>query len=978
MPKNEAKSATTEKSPAPKAAKKIERVESVKDKEPAIKIQAFDPADKNSDSATKSKPGRKRTNSPTSTPPPARLTLVPPKTELQAQSSSPAPRKRSPKGSNSPKDNFHKNDKLPSISPGAKQEIYGILLIVFGLIFFFGLFAQKGIIADAGLAVRRIFGLASYLIPFLVAFIGLTFLIEGLAKREFINQVKLLGGILSIFAFVNLVQLLDPNPRQLAEQGGGGGYVGYYLTSFLAGLLQGIGAFLLLAALFIIGLIIAFNISLNNSWRVIQNYFRRIFRLSPLRNPADFAREFEPDDDFTVINPNQHTRSYVVNRDRDELEENALLDGLLLGSGPTVGGRKPNVPPEISPAYSQPAVYGEHLSLPPHQPPVISQPATDKKMAQPWKRDEPIGPAPAELPHIEWILPKINMLANFNGVEVNEKDLLKKAKKIEETLASFGVEAVVREVNTGPTVTQYALEPGFGVKVARITSLSNDLALALAAPAIRIEAPVPGQQRVGVEVPNLKTATVGMKEIMESEEFVKRGGKLKIALGRDVAGQPMVADLAKMPHLLIAGATGSGKSVCINSIIAAFLFQYRPDELKFIMVDPKMVELSTYNGIPHLAFPVVTQIEADPDRERERGPNGERIPTVMSVLKWTIREMEKRYKRLSLVGHRNIESYNKAAGVGNDWENIPYLVLIIDELADLMMVAPDEAESSICRLAQKARAVGIHLILATQRPSVDVVTGLIKANFPTRMTFAVTSQIDSRVILDSSGAEKLLGRGDMLYLPSDAAKPQRIQGVYVSDEEIDHLVSFWQKQSTFLEGNPQNFVQGQIWPKDLREIETEADDVASDGTDQLFEQALQLVRENRTASVSLLQRRLRIGYNRAATLIEQLESAGVIGHSEAGKPRPVLLEEEDFVEPTSLTAAASAFEPIPVKPAESSRNTISNPALYKPVTPALNAQAKKNERQQEAQPPSRPAYLPPFYSGDMSQKDEDEEDDPPI
>lgn len=978
MPKDEAKTATGKKSPAPKAARKIERVESVKDKETAIKIQAFDPADKSSENSTKNKPRPKRANTPPNTPPPARLTLVPPKTELQAQSGSPAPRKRSPKGNSNPKGSFQQNDKLPVISPGVKQEIYGILLIVFGLIFFFGLFAQRGVIADAGLAVRRIFGLASYLIPFLVAFIGLTFLIEGLAKREFINQVKLLGAILSIFAFVNLIQLLDPNPKQLAESGGGGGYVGYYLTGFLAGLLQGIGAFLLLGALFIIGLIIAFNISLRDSWRVIQNYVRRIFRQPPLRNPADFVGEFDPEDDLAIINPNQrHTRSYIVNRDRDELEENALLDGLLLGSGPTVSGRKPNVPPEIAPSYTQPQVYGEHLSLPPHQTPVISQPANEKKMAQPWKRDEPIGPAPAELPHIEWILPKINMLANFNGVEVNEKDLLKKAKKIEETLASFGVEAVVREVNTGPTVTQYALEPGFGVKVARITSLSNDLALALAAPAIRIEAPVPGQQRVGVEVPNLKTATVGMKEIMESEEFVKRGGKLKIALGRDVAGQPMVADLAKMPHLLIAGATGSGKSVCINSIIAAFLFQYRPDELKFIMVDPKMVELSTYNGIPHLAFPVVTQIEADPERERERGRNGEREPTVMSVLKWTIREMEKRYKRLSLVGHRNIESYNKAAGVGNDWENIPYLVLIIDELADLMMVAPDEAESSICRLAQKARAVGIHLILATQRPSVDVVTGLIKANFPTRMTFAVTSQTDSRVILDSSGAEKLLGRGDMLYLPSDAAKPQRIQGVYVSDEEIDHLVTFWQKQSTFLEGNPQNFVQGQIWPKDLREIETEAD-AASDETDELFEQALELVRENRTASVSLLQRRLRIGYNRAATLIEQLESAGVIGHSEAGKPRPVLLEEEDFVEPTSLTAAANAFEPMPVKPAEPPRNTISNTTLYKPVTPALNAQAKKNERLLDEQPITRPGNLPPFYSGDMSQDDDEDDDDPPI
>jgi S-DNA-T family DNA segregation ATPase FtsK/SpoIIIE len=582
------------------------------------------------------------------------------------------------------------------------------------------------------------------------------------------------------------------------------------------------------------------------------------------------------------------------------------------------------------------------------------------------------------------------MLANFTGVEINEKDLLKKAKKIEETLASFGVEAVVREVNTGPTVTQFALEPGFGVKVARITGLSNDLALALAAPAIRIEAPVPGQQRVGVEVPNLKIATVGMREIMDTEDFQKRGGKLKIALGRDVAGLPIIADLSKMPHLLIAGATGSGKSVCVNSIITALLFQYRPDELKFIMVDPKMVELSTYNGIPHLAFPVVVQIEADPEKERERGRGGERTPTVMSVLKWTIREMEKRYKKLSTYGHRNIESFNKAANTGNGWEKMPYLVLIIDELADLMMVAPEEAESSICRLAQKARAVGIHLILATQRPSVDVVTGLIKANFPTRITFAVTSQTDSRVILDSGGAEKLLGRGDMLYLPSDAPKPQRVQGVFVGDDEIDSVVEFWKKQSDFLEGEPRNFVQSELWTQELHEIES-ARDEEGDESDELFEQALEIVRENRTASVSLLQRRLRIGYNRAARLIDDLEKTGVIGHAEGSKPRPVLLEEEDFSdEPTSLTAAANAFVPEPprptryVTPAEAAqtlppneRQFLSNATIYKPVTPALNAQAKINESRQERQEEYR-NNLANASSNPGYDTNEDEDDDPPI
>jgi len=395
---------------------------------------------------------------------------------------------------------------------------------------------------------------------------------------------------------------------------------------------------------------------------------------------------------------------------------------------------------------------------------------------------------------------------------------------------------------------------------------------------------------------------------MESDEFVQKQGKLKIALGKDVAGQPVVPDLAKMPHLLIAGSTGSGKSVCVNTIIASLLFYYRPDQLQFIMIDPKMVELSTYNGIPHLRFPVVTQIEADPEEER-RHSNTDRNPTVMSVLKWATREMERRYKHLSVTGHRNLESYNKVAGMGNDWEKLPYLVLIIDELADLMMVAPEEAESAICRLAQKARAVGIHLILATQRPSVDVVTGLIKANFPSRITFAVTSQIDSRVILDSVGAEKLLGRGDMLYLPSDAPKPFRAQGTYVSDEEIDALVQFWRKQTDFLTKGKDGFTQPELWPQELREIEAEREAQGGDGPDELFEAALEIVRDARTASTSLLQRRLRVGYNRAARLIEDLEQAGVIGRGEGSRPRPVLLAEEDLNRGgnggISLTAAAS-------------------------------------------------------------------------
>jgi S-DNA-T family DNA segregation ATPase FtsK/SpoIIIE len=938
-------------------------------KEVVIKFQPVDPV-----LTPPEEPKRTRKMSATGRSTADRLTLSPPKggEVMEAQSSAPAPRKRTSK-TTATTGNFHKTDKLPSISPGVKQEVYGILLVVAALIFFFGLFAQKGLIADAAMAIKRLFGLASFMIPILIGAIGATYFLEGIQKREFVNQVRMLGGVLNILAFVFLLHLLDPSPKALAENGGGGGYLGYYVTQFLAGLLQNIGAFLLLVGLFFVGLIIAFNIPLREMWRGGKNIFRQVRGMPPIR----YGSVAEPDDlddaeDYSIINPRM-TRSYVVNREENKLEEEALLDSLLMGHVATTGPTRPNVPPQTE---THEKSYGARITPPHPEPPLPALPENKPAISQNWKREEPTGPAPAELPHKEWILPKLNMLANFSGVEVNEKDLLKKAKKIEETLASFGVEAYVREVNTGPTVTQFALEPGFGVKVARITTLSNDLALSLAAPAIRIEAPVPGQQRVGVEVPNLKIATVGMREIFESEDFTKRSGKLKIALGRDVAGQPMIADLAKMPHLLIAGATGSGKSVCINSIIAALLFQYRPDELKFIMVDPKMVELSTYNGIPHLAFPVVVQIEADPEKERENArKGGERTPTVMSVLKWTIREMEKRYKRLSHTGHRNIDSYNKVAGTPGGLEKMPYLVLIIDELADLMMVAPEEAESSICRLAQKARAVGIHLILATQRPSVDVVTGLIKANFPTRITFAMTSQTDSRVVLDVGGAEKLLGRGDMLYLPSDAPKPIRVQGVYVGDDEIDHLVNFWKEQSEFLDGAPKDFIQGQIWPQELHEIESERGE-EPDETDELFEQALQIVRESRSASVSLLQRRLRIGYNRAARLISDLEQAGVIGHAEGTRPRPVLLEEEDFSGSISLTAAANTFKSEPEAPApppaqpqgqvQPGSRFMSNATLYRPVTPALNSQARINEQRTER---------------DTSEFDEasyEEDDDPPL
>ncbi len=833
----------------------------------------------------------------------------------------------------------------PVMDEALQHEIFGIGLVVFGIVLLCGLVIQGSWITEVGNFTRRIFGIGAFIIPPLFIVMGLTFAWEGFSRREFFNQGRIAGVIFMVMAGLSMTHLLAGNPRDLAEKGQGGGFFAYYINETLSKAITPVGVGVLWLALALVGLMLTLSMSLADMGRAIRNGWRFVQGQPPLVATEALDSDYNDYDgfsddefeDFADFETKRRTPALPIDEDDD------LLDDLLLNSTPK-NKRKSGLVPEPTAEEKQ---FTHTLSLTPEPLKLPEKP--QRPLQQNWQRDE-TSATPTELPHREWQIPSVNILASFSDVEVNPQELRKKARQIENTLASFGVEAFVREVNTGPTVTQFALEPGLGVKVARVTALANDLALALAAPSIRLEAPVPGQQRIGIEVPNNKVATVGLREMMDSEEFIKRVGKLKFALGRDVSGQPIVSDLTRMPHLLIAGSTGSGKSVCLNSIVAAYLLQYRPSELQFIMIDPKMVELSTYNGIPHLRFPVVTQIESDPEKERSR--NTDRTPTVMSVLKWTIREMERRYKLLSLYGHRNIESYNRTAGIGNELEKLNYLVLIVDELADLMMVAPEEAESAICRLAQKARAVGIHLILATQRPSVDVVTGLIKANFPSRITFAVTSQIDSRVILDMAGAEKLLGRGDMLYLASDAAKPMRVQGVYVGDEEIDTLVKHWRQQNDFLTGDKKGFVQPQLWPQDLQDIQAESE--ASE-SDELFEDALAIVRETRTASTSLLQRRLRVGYNRAARLIDELAQAGVIGQAEAGRPRPVLLDEDSADGSQSLTAAANAFDPVrdsmPPSLPPSSASKMELPPPRPPDAPIMPRQQRPASDDFDSDPP---------------------------
>ncbi|WP_123040102.1 DNA translocase FtsK [Cohnella candidum] len=449
----------------------------------------------------------------------------------------------------------------------------------------------------------------------------------------------------------------------------------------------------------------------------------------------------------------------------------------------------------------------------------------------------------------------------------NANDYIDTARKLEATLESFGVRAKVLDVARGPAVTRYELQPDVGVKVSRIVSLTDDIALALAAKDIRMEAPIPGKSAIGIEVPNNEVSVVTLREVVETQAFQEAPSKLTVAFGRDISGQPIVGNLAKMPHLLVAGATGSGKSVCINGIITSVLYKAKPDEVKFLMIDPKMVELNVYNGIPHLLAPVVT----DPRR-------------ASLALKKIVVEMEKRYEKFSKSATRNIEGYNALMLSGDNPDGVlPYIVVIVDELADLMMVAAGDVEDAITRLAQMARAAGIHLIIATQRPSVDVITGVIKANIPSRIAFGVSSQVDSRTILDMVGAEKLLGRGDMLFLPMGASKPIRVQGAFLSDSEVEAVVGH-------ARGQAEAEYNEELVPE-IDETEAEAE---NEIMDELFDQAVQIVLEAKQASVSLLQRRMRIGYTRAARLIDSMEAKGIVGPYEGSKPREVLMSMEQY------------------------------------------------------------------------------------
>ena len=595
---------------------------------------------------------------------------------------------------------------------------------------------------------------------------------------------------------------------------GRAGLIGLSAWEGISELVTGVGAAIILAGTSFIGLIVLFNTSLEAVYKLLKNWWQTI-------------------------------RGFIFGTPQMKIgglgAKPLVKGGPLKLSGNSSEGLNVNSPKPISAAASG------------------SKEPLEQKL---------VSNVPGE--DIIWKYPSLNLLAETEMGKAERGDIRGNAATIEKTLESFGIDAKVVEVNLGPAVTQYALEVALGTKLSKITGLERDLALALAAPTgtIRIEAPIPGRSLVGIELPNRAAEFVSLRKMMESDEMSSHKSKLAVSLGLDVSGKPIVADIARMPHVLIAGQTGSGKSVCINAFLASILFRAAPTEVKLILVDPKRVELTGYNGIPHLLSPVIVEPEK-----------------VISALRWVMAEMDRRYKLFAEAGARNIDGYNEMSG----FQALPYIVLFIDELADIMLFSPVEVEDAITRIAQMSRATGIHMVLATQRPSVDVITGLIKANVPSRIAFAVASQVDSRVILDTQGAEKLLGKGDMLYLPPEQAKPMRIQGAFVNDKEINALVSFIKNQ-----GIPTQYTEEVTT---MAKAGTVTIAGVSGDIDELFKEAVKVVCQYDKASSSLLQRRLSIGYARAARIMDQLEAAGVVSPSEGGsKAREVLVQNaEEFL-----------------------------------------------------------------------------------
>ncbi len=728
---------------------------------------------------------------------------------------------------------------LTNISPERKIDLVGIILALLGVLTFLSLLsANRSSVTGWWVdGLSHLFGWGVFILPLAFLSVGLWLIFRNIERLPLISVERLVGVLLLYLNLLAWLHLLAGGDPALAASGKGGGAIGGIIFQVLANTLGTAGAAVVIAAWLLISLAFTLDVT-------IPEIFRWI---APIKEA-------------------------LVNKWNAYLAERSARAA-------TASNRSENGSPVLPSSYtpminSSQANGGFSQSQPVSAAGTVPGGLTTQAGAS--GTFQAAGAQPA-IPAPEWVLPQTDAILETGIQAVVDSDLeTQKGHLIEETLASFGAPAHVVEIHRGPTITQYGVEPDFvetrnghtRVRVSKIVSLADDLALALAAPRIRIQAPVPGRAYVGIEVPNNEISRVALRDVLESEVFQKIRSPIRFALGKDVAGKPVAADLSAMPHLLIAGTTGSGKSVCVNTILSCFLMNNTPDNLRLILVDPKRVELTGYNGIPHLLAPVVVDAEK-----------------VVGALQWMMREMDNRYQKFAQAGARNIVDYNNRLQAKGE-KPIPYLVIVIDELADLMMLAPDETERTITRLAQLARATGLHLIIATQRPSVDVLTGLIKANFPARIAFAVASGVDSRVILDQPGAERLLGRGDMLFQAPDAPAPVRLQGAYVSEIEIQRLVEYWRLYLSPTTASPAD--SGVYSPQldstgalPMKQAALWEGMAPAEEGDPLYKEAVELIRREGRASISMLQRRMRIGYTRAARLIDTMEEKGIVSPPQA-------------------------------------------------------------------------------------------------
>lgn len=781
-------------------------------------------------------------------------------------------------------------------APLLKFEITGLILI------FFGIFATIGILGvDTGSVGYALDGILAYGFGFGRIVVPLSLVIAGLKyimlRKAWPMTAVWAWGAWAYELFLTLIHLLlvpDGAEFMPASLRVGGGIAGAILASVLRGMLGQVGAILFIVVASVVTTLLWKKWSIAEPVAIVSN--KATEEVSKMSDKAVESLQ----DASTAIRSWQRPHIFDVQKEEAEEEYRDLIQAKSADEEEQEQREtavewnitEPEEKIPFTPVYTEKPVSDYEPDAVEETDAVLDEPAdsrsdveahsnlaekTDVLQAdmtdlKPVEVEKTAATADvgmtgtSAVPKAEgkrpYRLPPMTMLNPGKGQSGGLSDEVRQnARILQETLQSFNIDAKILNASQGPAVTRYELEPAAGVKVSKIVHLADDIALKLAATDIRIEAPIPGKAAVGIEVPNKKLSGVTIRDVLDTEAFKNTVGGVPVSLGKDIAGNPVIADLTKMPHLLVAGSTGSGKSVCINTFIASILFKQRPEDVKLILIDPKVVELSNYNGIPHLLTPVVT----DPKK-------------AASVLRWAVREMDDRYKRFALTKTRDISRYNEL----HPEEAMPFVVIIIDELADLMMVASNDVEESICRLAQKARACGMHLVLATQRPSVDVLTGLIKANVPSRIAFAVSSQIDSRTILDMAGAEKLIGKGDMLFYPMGASKPLRVQGAFISDAEIDKMTEFIKQQ-----GEPE-------YDESVQKAQSEHNDSEMDFfEDELMRQAIDMVLETGQASASMLQRRFRIGYTRAARMVDTMEAMHIVGPSNGSKAREILMTPEE-------------------------------------------------------------------------------------